>query len=226
MMTVLSIFQRNGANRAACAGAGIDFSGRIEDARYIVLDSELTGLEVKHDSIVSLGAIRMAGPRIILGKTFDRLVSPETKLRRESVLIHGITPSEVEGKPGIDTVLDELMAFCTGSLLVGHFISLDLAFLNRELKRLRGRELDIPAIDTWRIHTWLQYHRDTAARHFGENGDKDLFSLARKYNVPIAKAHDALGDAFITAQLFQRFLSLLPELGVRTVKDLLGVGKP
>jgi hypothetical protein len=33
-------------------------------------------------------------------------------------------------------------------------------------------------------------------------------------------------DAFITAQLFQRFLSFLPALGVRTVKDLLRIAKP
>jgi hypothetical protein len=33
-------------------------------------------------------------------------------------------------------------------------------------------------------------------------------------------------DAFITAQLFQRFLRVLPGLGVRTVKELLRIGRP
>jgi hypothetical protein len=33
-------------------------------------------------------------------------------------------------------------------------------------------------------------------------------------------------DAFITAQLFQRFLPVLPKFGVTTVKDLLRIGRP
>jgi DNA polymerase-3 subunit epsilon len=223
---MLGLFSKSRPQAVADDECRLDLTTPVDEACYVVLDTELTGLDDRKDSIVSLGAIKMTGGRIELGKTLERVVSPETALTSESVLIHGITPSECEDKPSIGDVLEEFREFCSGCVVVGHFVSLDLAFLNREFKRLFQRTLDLPAIDTWRIHTWIQYHHDTAVRHFGENGDKDLFSLAKKYHIPVAKAHDALGDAFITAQLFQRFLRFLPALGVRTVKDLLKIGKP
>ena len=47
---------------------------------YVVVDTELTGLDEKKDSIVSIGAVRMTGGRIELGDMFYRLVSPRTQL--------------------------------------------------------------------------------------------------------------------------------------------------
>jgi len=40
------------------------------------------------------------------------MVFPETALRSESIVIHGIMPSEVVGKPSIDGVLDDFLKFC------------------------------------------------------------------------------------------------------------------
>lgn len=223
---MLGLFGKHRPQAAVLDEFAPDLLAPVDELCYVVLDTELTGLDVKRDSIVSLGAVKMTGGRIELGKSFVRIVSPGTALSSESVLVHGITPSEVADKPSIGGALEEFREFCEGCVLVGHFVSLDLAFLNRESKRLFRRGFDHPAVDTWRIHTWIRYHTDTAARHFGENGDKDLFSLAKKYHIPVAKAHDALNDAFVTAQLFQRFLRFLPSLGVRTAKELLRIGKP
>jgi DNA polymerase-3 subunit epsilon len=207
--------------------AELDLRAAIDEVCYAVLDTELTGLDLKKDSIVSIGAVKMTGGRIHLGKTLDLMVSPETTLTSASVLVHGITPSEVENKPAIGSALAELRKFCEGCFVVGHFVSLDMAILNREARRLDIRGMDQTAVDTWRIHTWVQNQTSAVARDFRDcGGDSDLFSLAKKFNIPVMQAHNALGDAFITAQLFQRFLSVLPSLGVRTVKELLKIGKP
>ncbi|HWR71738.1 MAG TPA: 3'-5' exonuclease [Nitrospirota bacterium] len=223
---MLGLFHRTRTTKVAADEAGIDLATPIDEACYVVLDTELTGLDVKRDSIVSLGAIMMTGGRIVLGKTLERMVSPETALSSESVLVHGITPSECADKPSIGNVLEELESFCAGCVLVGHFLSLDLAVLNREFKRTFRRTLGNPAVDTWRIHDWVRRQTDLAARDFGDDAERDLFTLAKKHHIPVAKAHDALGDAFITAQLFQRFLRSLPSLGVRTLKELLKIGRP
>jgi DNA polymerase-3 subunit epsilon len=204
----------------------LDLRAPIEEVCYVVVDTELTGLDVKRDSIVSIGAVRMTGGKIHLGKTLELMVSPETALTAASVCVHGITPTEVENKPCFSKVLDELRVFCEGCVVIGHFISLDLSFLNREIKRLHERPIDQPAVDTWRLQTWIQNQTSAAARDFRDTGENDLFALAKKHNIPVMQAHNALSDAFVTAQLFQRFLSVLPALGVRTVKDLLRIGKP
>ena len=66
----------------------IDQKTPITEARYVVVDTELTGLDENRDSIVSIGAVRMTGGRIELGDSFYRLASPRTELSAASVVIH------------------------------------------------------------------------------------------------------------------------------------------
>ena len=131
---------------------GIDPHTPITDVRYVVVDTELTGLDEKRDSIVSIGAVRMTGGKINIGDTFYRLVSPRTELTAASVVIHEIMPSDVAASPAIGPVLEEFLDFCGESVLVGHFISIDLAFLNREMKRLRSAAIRNRAVDTFSIY--------------------------------------------------------------------------
>ena len=198
----------------------------LDEACYVVIDTELTGLDSRKDSIVSLGAVKMTGGRIDFGNTFYKMVKPETDLTSESVVVHGITPSDVAELPSIDSVMDEFLSFCKGCVVIGHFLSLDIMFLNKELKRLSHGAFNNPIVDTCSVHDWIKHQSGDFSRHFGENSDKDLFSLARKHGIEVTGAHNALMDAFVTAQLFQRFLSLLPGLGAKTVKDLVKIGRP
>jgi DNA polymerase III subunit epsilon len=209
-----------------------DTSGRqlempINEASYVVIDTELTGLKLKQDSIVSVGAIAMTGGRIEVGRTFYRVVEPRTELRGSSVIVHGIMPSEVRALPVIGQVLPEFMEFCGDSVVVGHFLPIDLGFLNEELVRARRAKMRNPAVDTLVIHRWLQEREEVVCAYYGGSADpSDLFALAKRHGIPVSGAHNALNDAFVTAQLFQRFLSMLPGRGVKTIRDLVRIGSP
>ena len=162
-----------------------------------------------------------------LGRQFYSLVKPDTTMRAESVIVHGITPSEVKDEPLIDKTIENFIEFCNEHIVVGHFISIDLQFLNKVVKKLHGHPLGNLVVDTSILHEWIMQHNGDSFRRFGNaTGKKDLFSLAKKYKVPVSEAHNALMDAFVTAQLFQKFLSYLPVLGVKNVRDLVRVGKP
>jgi len=199
----------------------------IENASYVVLDTELTGLNPKKDSVVSIGAVRMAGSTIELGQTFYRLVKPDTEFSPSSVVVHEITPSDVRRKPGIDTALRELEDFLGDSIIVGHFVSIDMGFLNKDAKRYGIKKIENPVVDTCSIFDFLRNGGNGFRSQF-EDGivNKDLFSIAKKYNIEVGGAHNALVDAYITAQVFQRFLRSLKKFGVFTIKDLLRVGRP
>lgn len=204
----------------------IDTTARIADARFVVVDTELTGLDEKKDSIVSIGAVRMTGTRIELGDTFYRLVSPRTELRSDSVVIHEITPSEVLAQPRIDVVLDEFLQFCGDAVLAGHFISIDLSFLNREQRRIRGNEIPNPAIDTFSIYEWLRKRdrsRDCFVTPFV---GYRLYDIVKCFDIAVNGAHNALMDAFTTAQLLQQLLPMLIQEGAQDIGDLLNIGIP
>ena len=70
----------------------IDLSTPIDMCPYVVIDSELTGLNPKKDSIISIGALKMSGTMIKIGETFYEIVSPSTEFTAESVVVHGIMP--------------------------------------------------------------------------------------------------------------------------------------
>lgn len=205
----------------------IDLSTPLSQAAFVVFDTELTGLKPKKDSIVSIGAVRMRGQSILLGDTYYRLVEPRTTLTGRSVVVHGITPTEASAWPGIETLLPEFLDYCGDSVLVGHVVSIDLGFLNQDMKRLYGQPLANPAVDTFALYQWLRKRDEQACSyHEGMAEDTSLFGLARRHGIGVAEAHNALSDAYVTAQLFQRFLAGLAQQGIRTLGDLLRIGKP
>lgn len=199
---------------------------QVTDADYTVFDTELTGLDMKKDSIISVGALRMKGGRIEMGSTFYWLTSPSGELDRRNVVVHGITPSELEGQPPVGDVLTQFIEYCGSSILVGHFAFIDVGFVNKALRQAGISVLANSVVDTGKIYEWMRSSEASFGRHYqGRPEEMDLFSLAREFDIEVSGGHNALSDAFITAQLFQRFLSRLPGLGVRSVKDLLRIGK-
>lgn len=199
----------------------------MEDAEYVVFDTELTGLDTKRDSIVSIGAVKMAGGRILLGQSYYRVVAPRTAMKGQSVCIHGITPGEAALCPEIDTLMPEFLEFCGNRIVVGHFVGMDLKFINNELKRLYGTTMENAPLDTLTLHRWAtRCAGDQCAYYQETNEDTNLFSLAEQYGIPVNGAHNALSDAFMTAQVFQRLLVLARQGGIKTVRELLRAGAP
>ncbi len=198
----------------------------IQELRFTVLDTELTGLDERRDDIVSIGALHMQGGRIELGQAFQELVNPKAILDGRTVVIHGLTPSELEAMPPIEGILAAFLEYTAGTVLVGHCLALDLAFLNRDARRLKLAPLKHAAIDTLALYGWL---RQRSADHPAFSLDLpglSLFDLAAAFDIPVAQAHTALGDAFVTAQLFQRLLPFLSQAGVQDLASLRRVGNP
>jgi len=204
----------------------IDKDIPIDEVRYVVIDTELTGLDEKRDSIVSMAAIRMVGGRIDFEDAFNMLVNPETALTAESVIIHGITPSEVMRKPGIEDVLAEFVQFCDNDIVVGHCVSIDMEFINRETKRIFGCPLSNHVIDTSAVYEWIRKKYSSEKVFPNSFTDSGLFEIAKFFGIAINGAHNAIMDAFITAQLFQRFIPMLMQGGIKCIGDLLSVGNP
>jgi DNA polymerase-3 subunit epsilon len=204
----------------------LDLHTPIRKVRYAVIDTELTGLNERRDSIVSLGALHLIDGRIELGTSFYRLLKPRTALRSDGILIHEITPSEVEEEPEIDQVLRDFLSFCDHYVLVGHCLSIDLNFINKEVKRLLGSHLANPALDTLMLYRWLRTRWPQEACFAAAPESVDLYGIARGFGISAVGAHNAVMDAFITAQLFQQFLSWLEKTGIKDLEGLLRVGDP
>lgn len=201
----------------------------INETRFVSFDFELTGLDARRDAIVSIGAVALRGGRINAGECFYRLVRPRAVFTPASVVVHGITPSEVTSEQEIGTVLSGFLDFCGHDVLIGYCTEIDLAFLRREVTSVFGLEFSISVIDLLCIYEWTRAR--AAARRLWD-GDApavpgaDLADIARFFGVSGAGRHHALNDAFMTAQIFQQPLPRLSELGISGTDDLLNIGDP
>jgi len=198
----------------------------LEEIPFTVLDTELTGLDERRDDLVSIGALRMRCGLIRVGDTFQALVKPGAVLDGRTVVVHRITPSQLEGMPPIDEVLQPFLDYLEGTVLVGHCIALDLAFLNRDARRLAMTPIRNRAVDTLALYGWL---RRRAAEHPAfslEATAPSLFDLARAFEIHVEAAHSAIGDAYVTAQLLQRLLPFLAQAGIQDQAGLCRAGHP
>jgi DNA polymerase-3 subunit epsilon len=215
MMSFLKSRMRSEGSRSA-----------LEETRYIVIDTELTGLNSRKDSIVSIGAVRMEGGKIDIGNTFYRLINPETNLTATSVIIHQIMPSEVLLKPDISTVLGEFLDYCGSDILVGFCVNIDMAFLNRETKRIFGAPMRNQIIDIYPLFEWLLRKVGFEGREVAALPHRyRLYDIARYFDIEVNGAHNAIIDAFITAQIFQRLIPVLVRAGMRSTEDLVRLTK-
>lgn len=199
----------------------------IEEYNYVVVDTELTGLSKRRDEIVSIGAVHIRNLQIMAGETFYTLVRPEHKIdATNSTVIHRITPQELLAAPMIEEVLPELVDFCGDALLVGHYIGLDIDFLNKECRRFYKARITSPGLDTIRLaqihteHNW-QHHDE----RFNLNVSYNLTDLSKQYNLPLFPAHNALQDALQTAYLFLFLVKSLQKSGLQTLQDFYAAGQ-
>ncbi|MBF0566058.1 MAG: 3'-5' exonuclease [Nitrospirae bacterium] len=203
-----------------------ELNAPIKSTAFVSVDLELTGLDDKRDSIVSIGAVKMAGGKILLTESFYMLVNPKIAFCGPSVTIHGITPADVCSQEGIEKVLREFIDFCGSDVVVGHCVEIDLAFLGRETRKLTGKPFTNPFIDTLALYGWLTSRHYPIGCSSRACGNSSLYEIAKHFAIPATIAHNAIMDAYITAQLFQRFISELSNYGVKNVGDLLRIGNP
>ena len=191
--------------------------------RYVVLDTELTSLDYRTNRLLSIGAIAMRGPSIQLGEQFYRVVNPQVLIPAETVVIHKLRSQDLAGAEPLERTLNDFCQFVQGSVLVGHFVDIELKILKKEMRRT-GNQIDNPAVDTARIHRWILRH----GPHFEDlsiEWDKvDLATLAKVYCLDVHDAHHALADAYLTGRIWQRMLHTLQSRGIDNLGKLLKIG--
>lgn len=207
------------ANNAACRK--LDQTRPLEDCAFTVFDTELTGLDPQRDEIVSIGAVRVRNLQIIQGERFHVLVKPDMPLPKLSMLIHRITPERLGQAPPLEAALPGFLDFMSGTLLVGHYVELDMAFLSAACRRYCGQPPANPCLDTMLLAmSWHRRLQSAYCEQFDQSISYNLSSLSRRLGLPVFPAHDALHDAMQTAYLFIYLVKKLRVMGVRTLREL------
>lgn len=172
----------------------------------MALDCESTGLNVGLDRIVSIGAVRLHGPRIVGSETIDALIDPGQPIPAATTSIHGIDDATVRGAPGLREAWPKIEPLLRDCVIVGHNIGFDLTLLEVDLRRAGIRWQRPPSLCTLQLSSVL----------LPQLADLNLDSVAAYFGITIAGRHTALGDSLVTAEIYLHLVGLLRQLGDTT----------
>jgi DNA polymerase-3 subunit epsilon len=175
----------------------------LDELPLLAVDVETTGLSPVRDRLLAVGWVPVDGTRIDLSGARRYVVRRDDP--GEAVTIHGLTHDDLEAGRPLAEVLAELRAALSGRVLLAHYASFDLAFLDAAFRSVGDRPLRPPDVCT------LDLQRRLLARN-GEVPDDALrlWRARERHGMPPTKAHDALGDALACAELY---LAQVAELG-------------
>ena len=179
---------------------------QVKDVEFVALDFETTGLDAKKNSIISIGLVPFTLQRIACRQAKHWFVTPEDKLQEDSIVIHGITHSDLKGAPSLLRILEQLLDELAGKVVVVHYRRIERDFLHQTLRSLINEGIIFPIVDTMQIEAnilearpkklmdWIRKPKPVSIR---------LASSRSRYNLPDYPPHDALTDAIATAELLQ-----------------------
>ncbi|QIT55636.1 3'-5' exonuclease [Aquisalimonas sp. 2447] len=187
----------------------------VNQTRIIVLDTETTGLQpYAGDALVEIAMLEYCGLEFT-GQELCSLIHPGRHIPTASTVIHGLTDMDVVDAPSLERILDDILEFLDGALIVGHHVGFDLRFLNRAALRHVHCRLPNPALNTMTLfQIWT-----------GRRGLFGLDEVARTCGVPIHERHNARADAVVCGEVFRRLATELTGADA-TVGDLLALSPP
>ena len=190
-------------------GSFDDFGTPLADVTFCVLDLETTGGDRAGDMITEVGAVKVRGGECL--GTFQTLVNPGRAIPPVITVLTGLTDALVAPAPRIESVLPTLLEFMRDTVLVGHNIGFDVAFLRAAFERAGHPRYDPMRIDTVALARRLV--RD-------EVPDCRLGTLASRLRLDHRPTHRALDDALATTDLLHLLIERASGLGVLGLDDL------
>jgi len=174
----------------------------VSAVRFVVLDSETTGLDPRRDRIITIGAVAVEDGEIRLDDSFEALLKMD--YNHASVTVHGITRDEASEGMDEPEALELFLDYLQDGVIVGHHIGHDIQTLNAGYERHWGMQLKNRSLDTMDLTLHLNDDGAFADRPMARGFTLD--ALCDMFGIPPHDRHTAGGDAFITAQVFLRLL--------------------
>lgn len=172
-----------------------------EHLRFVVLDTETTGFSKREDRILSIGCVSLIHNKIDIANNFEVYLN-QTVFKAETVKIHGLLKGGEMIKIDELEALKQFISYIKSDILVAHHANFDIgmideALIRNGLGRLKNKYLDTGTLYEKSKHLIYQDHLK----------NHTLDELCETLNVEKTDRHTSIGDALITAIIFQKILS-------------------
>ncbi len=189
----------------------VNEQGQTLDDTFVVFDIETTGFSAAEDRIIEIGAVKITDGAIV--DRFSTFVNPEVPIPFEIQQLTHITDDMVLEAPKIEEVLPAFLDFVGESALVAHNAGFDVGFIEQNCARL-GRSRTFTSVDTVGLARVLL---PTLSKY-------KLNIVAKALNISLENHHRAVDDAAATAEIYVKFIEMLKERGMTTLKEVNAFG--
>lgn len=184
--------------------------------RWVVIDCETSGLDPARDRLLALGAVAVQGGRLEPADGFAAVLQQEAASSADNILIHGIgADAQRAGRPAGDA-LAAFADYLGDGLPVAFHAPFDAVVLRRALRgTTRGGGAALaPA-------RWLDLAPLAAVLNPAlASRARSLDDWLAVFDIECPARHDALADAFASAQLLLVLLAQAERQGAHTVRAL------
>jgi DNA polymerase-3 subunit epsilon len=168
----------------------------------VVYDTETTGLDPKKDEILSIGAVKVKGNRILTSQTFELFLKPSREISQKSITIHQIRPCDLEDAVEPQKGIAAFLQFIGSRPLVGYYLEFDTAMIEKYTKPWLGITLPNKKIEI----SGLYFNKKIELIPQG-NIDLRFDTILRDLKVPNMGQHNAVNDAIMTAMIYIKLLN-------------------
>ncbi|MGB5820621.1 MAG: 3'-5' exonuclease [Saonia sp.] len=184
----------------------------LATARFVVFDTETTGLDITGDRILAIGAVAIVKNVLDVSDSIELYLKQEV-FNSDTVAIHGILKGENVWKISEKEAVIKFLTYIQDAILVAHHTAFDIAMINACLYRQGLPRLKNKVLDTGILFKKTRLCTDRE-KHYSLDELSNLFHL-KKHD-----RHTAAGDAYLTGIVFLKIISLLKKTKEITLKDL------
>jgi DNA polymerase-3 subunit epsilon len=188
------------------------------DERWVVVDTETSGLDPVNDRLLAIGAVAVDRIGICLGDSFEVLVQNLVPGDKANTVIHGIGYEAQRDGMQVPGALAAFASYVAGAPCVGYHSPFDRAVLARSAASA-GKSLPLPRwLDLAPLATALMPEVD-------RRGSRSLDDWLEVFDIDVVTRHSAAGDALATAELLLHLRALAARQGIAGFKALVRVSE-
>lgn len=180
--------------------------------RMVVVDVETTGLDVRRDDLLAIGAVSIADGQLDLSSGHSALIESDSTPSAANVLVHRLTPRRLRHADSPTQALEDFLHYAGHAPMLAYHAPFDAAVLRRAVLKTEARVIRPVWLD---VAEWVLLARPEIGPAIPSLDD----ALAA-FNIPTADRHDALADATATAWLALKLIAISEDQGIDTVREL------
>jgi len=169
----------------------------LEKAEFSVVDVETTGLSARNNRVIEIGIVKIKNLKIT--DRYQTLINPGCRIPTFITQFTGIDDNDVYTKPNFSEVISEIENFVGDSVVSGHNLKFDLAFLQHEFLRSGTEPLANTDLCTLKL----------ARKLYPMLRSKSLSAVTKHLRLKNPSVHRAAGDAEVTARILIKMIKEL-----------------